>query len=285
MPSARGLALALALALAGAPSVAEACSCLGDHLESWPEDGATEVPRNAKIWLGAVARSSLAEEALASEDLFELIGPEGDVAITVTEIDSRSYGDIEELSGLWVVSPVEPMMPGLHQLLGGEGPRFGLEFTVGEMSVDEAPPVPEVVGKVYSVSGGRGLWCPEETRMVTLDLAEPADLLVVEQEGGDVLDTEALAGGVADAAPTGDNTFSFGRGGCVYNWLDAERGDDTRIRLGAYDIAGNFSGWSPWIDVNISRGCACSVRSDDPRRASALVFFGVLLLSRRRAPR
>lgn len=278
-----GLASLLTLAGLAAPTIAEACACSFEGIEAWPEESATDVPRNARIWLGAAYRFGLAEVDLEPAELFELVGPGGEVAIAVTEIDTRTYGGGTGLDGLWVLSPAEPMTPGLHQVLTGPERIVALEFTVGAELDDEAPAVPEVVDEDYSVS--REFGSCEESRMVRLELAEPAELVVIEQEGGDVLDTEALAGGLADAAPApGDEPWvNFGRAPCVNNWLDADLGADTRIRLGAYDVAGNFSGWGPWIDVNIPIGCRCSATSDDPRRPLALLLFAALLLSRRRA--
>jgi hypothetical protein len=280
----RGLEFTPTLVVAGlawmTPAVAEADlePCPFALLGARPDDlsGPADAPQNTRIWIGA-AKHGLAGSAPEGAAV-TLSGAGGAVAITQTKIDTLAKLDEAEgvytFNDLWVLSPEEPLPAGEYSVRVDDA-RL-LTFTVGAWVDDVAPPVPEVVAIDYEISAGG------DVRVAWIELARSEDIVVIEREGGATLDPEGLEGGVADAFEGG--MIGFGAGRCVSNW-DAEVGDATRIRLGAFDHAGNFSGLSPWIDLEMRRfGCECAAAPDE-RRLPAHLLFGALLLGRRRRSR
>ena len=72
------------------------------------------------------------------------------------------------------------------------------------------------------------------------------------------------------------------------NWSFEESGDAVSTRLGAFDYAGNFSGWSAPEDIGAG-GCGCAVvGADSGPRGGYGVFAAALaalaVLRRRGAP-
>lgn len=77
----------------------------------------------------------------------------------------------------------------------------------------------------------------------------PQPLVVLEQEGRVGLDPRLLAG----------DAVRLGRGLCLNDWA-AKAESLTRVRLSTFDVAGNHSGFSEWIDIDVPRCCSCCSR-------------------------
>jgi MYXO-CTERM domain-containing protein len=120
-----------------------------------------------------------------------------------------------------------------------------------------------------------------DVRTAIIDLTEAYDILVLEEEGAGALDVAGLSGAFVDA--TFGGTYEFGEGPCHHNWV-APPGGSARVRVAGFDLAGNFSGWSRWIDVELPEraGCGCAADSDAGPAWTLLTALGLLGLRRRR---
>ena len=103
-------------------------------------------------------------------------------------------------------------------------------------------------------------------------------LLVLDRDHTSELDVSALEGTVTDAFTRTDFPY-LGYAPCDQtNWPEADGGAATTIRMGAFDMAGNFSGFSE--EEIIDLGCGC-----DTRREARLGWLALLLIpiARRRS--
>lgn len=240
------------------------CSLDGLRLDRLPEHGATDVPANARIWLNIPAFSA-DDAGLAA---IEIIGPGGPVEVARTIIDTRWLAPEPEaftVLDLWVFTPTAPLSPGLHEVrIPGNG---DWTFTVAAAIDDEAPDVPVVENVEYSAYEDEG------RALVTLQAAY--EILILEQEGRASLDPATLSGQAVDAW-SGDFVM-IGDEDCLANW-EAGPGARTRIRLSAFDVAGNHSGFGEWIDIDIpGEGCNCHSGSS----GALSLFLTTLVILRR----
>ncbi|WAS94215.1 hypothetical protein [Nannocystis punicea] len=230
-----------------------------------PEPGAIEVPTNTRLWI------NLPLSDFNYLDTIELVGPDGPVALTHSIVDTNwIWGDPKEHPGLdlWIFTPVEPLVPGLHEVfLAGFS---DWSFTVGDAFDTKPPPIPVVEDIAYGSDREEG--------HAYIALKQPMSLVVLEQEGQAELDPQTLSGEITEVY-TGDELF-LGRGLCLDNW-PGEPGARTRIRLSAFDLAGNHSGYGEWIDIEIPGGCSLAASRTPP----PLLLLLALLGRRRRAPR
>lgn len=260
------IVLAAAAALLAAPSVARACSCGGDPPVQWPAMEATGVPTNTRIWLGNSWFYEFTTPRLRKA------GEAVDLAFTISTIET-SDGPLD------VYTPGAPLAPNTaYELLACDSETCDpphLRFTTGAGPDLDPPPVPIETERSGDAGGSRRDSCGKyKSATVSLD-AE--GLLVVEIDGG-TLDPLTLSGTTTVA--TLDAGIIVGRGACFMHWPTSE--DSAPIRYGAFDLAGNFSGWTEPDTLTIGRGCGC--RSDAPG-APALLLLAVAALAARRPRR
>lgn len=234
-------------------------------LERLPAPGATDVPSNARLWLNIPAFNYPPEEL----DSLALVGPEGPVELVRSVVDTRwifTEPEDKPIIDLWVYTPVEPLVPGLHEVVVAGNSDWS--FTVGGPPDEVPPPVPVVDSISYTTNPDEG--------SAHLHLKGSHDIVILEQEDRASLEPSTLSGQAVEVF-TGDVVL-FGHDLCLNNW-GMKPGWHTRVRLSAFDVAGNHSGFGEWIDIDIPERHGCSVA---PVRAPAWFLLALALLGRRR---
>ena len=269
--------LGLASVLFAAPA-AHACSCAIGFTEFVaPAQGASGVPSNTRIWVGV---ANLAD-ALDPASGITLLDSDGEaVGVTHSEITA-------DLDVLAVYTPDAPLAVGPYTVLDTAGSVI-TSFTVGADSDDEAPASPLEIGREAS-SDARGPFPTSScgyADMVTIEVETDGLFVLANVEGADSLDVDAVAGSASQVAF--DGTLRIGKAGCTFSWADAEPSATTTVRLGTFDLAGNFSGWTEPDAVTLppagatGTGSGCSAAGGASPGAFAFLFaLGVLGALRR----
>jgi hypothetical protein len=247
---------------------ARACSCGASVDVRAPQPGASEVPTNTSIWLGFSHNFELQLEALGQE--FVLFSPEGE------SLQLSSTRIIVDAGFLLVITPNAPLEANArHELWLCDAMTCRDEvtnFVTGDGPDLEVPELPIELDREHDGHGpgpcGRARW-------VTFEV-EHEGILLVDVSGAASLDAEARTGRTTLA--TSSPRFTLGEGLCLLGWPGGKSND---IRLGAFDLAGNFSGWSEPTSVSLS-GCGCHTSG---RKGSLLALIGLLALYRRRSAR
>lgn len=276
MPMCR-LVFLSALLLAGlavsSPSPAEACSRSFGSGIVLPEMRATDVPRNVTLFLGNGHIGDATEAEVIER--FDLLDPDDvPVPFTVTSLSSP------ESLRLLVVRPAELLAPGTQYRLAAESSN-ALVFTTGDDVDEEAPSPPVETGRTTrSVVLAPGVvnTCVDgsEYEFAILDVESDGALVVLNIDDRTTLDELALDGRVGQFT---EDAFVMIN---ASNWPDIAPSATTRVRLGAFDLAGNFSGWSDPIEVTLPpRGCSCESSIVDAR-ASAWTLAALLGVAPRR---
>jgi len=190
-----------------------------------PADGSLQVPTNSLIWIGADNLDD--DEVLTLETELETIQlVEGAEVLT-----AQGSMVVYDPGSLIVGATYSIVVDG-----GTAGPRTLAQFGVGDVEDHEPPDAPEVqVDEVVELDdwGFSG---------VTFSWESAEALTVVDLDGTASLDETYPAGSVQ--AVTSHGSARLGSGdGCTESWPEAEPGAYGEFRFGAYDLAGNFSGW------------------------------------------
>lgn len=312
-------AFALLTAL-GLPGASYACTCAVAPSESYPADGAT-VPSNAKFWLswprafrnlsperqhrvpssvrwhGGLGPSVTADDVVLAH---RLVGPAGE---TIPLGVSTLLIGRGQRPAYFVLSPTRPLAPGVHtlQVLYPSPGSQNVSVTVERRALTAPPDVPRVEFLPLSTPVGAGscshgfyfsFHAPHRGIVTVLGLTR--EVRALPERPGWVSDVFDSAVGTVGSAT------------CRSNW-DFRDGPIV-TRVGAFDIAGNFSGWSDAVHLEVTeeefeawdrsavasiarnfgvprespRGCACSLRDKDASRALPSAVLGLLLLCGRR---
>lgn len=258
-PSSRHFAGAIAViaalvTLASAPDAA-ACDCAqGDRVE--PSVSSTSVPSNTKVWVFQLGCETP-----------ELRRIDGTIVPTsMTSLDRTR-----------VLHPDDPLEIGsTYEVVGCFGTASTFMVTTGP---DDEPPARPSVSTTEPENGSGGTSSCGEYEYVPLLASQTDTILTLDIAGRAALDPEAVSGKVADVF------FPFQRpvvGNEVcgsFNWSFSEEGDAVDTRLGAFDYAGNFSGWSE--PETVAGGCGCEVAGAEPARASGygIAALGLIALA------
>lgn len=217
-----------------------------------PADGDDEVPTNTLVWLDD-------ETAAFPDDTSELhlLGPEGDdiVLTSASEIATP-------IAAITVWQPARELLPDSRYVLWQCSPA-ACEHKLGELRTRSgpataAPPIPTATAIVES---GDHIVTDAEFNGLLVFAAAPDDLDADERSG------EIFAVGLP------------GEPAVFHAHLAVNS-----LRIGTYDLAGNFSGFSePYLfEREKSPVCgACDV-SDDPPGALLVVLMGLAVRRRRR---
>jgi MYXO-CTERM domain-containing protein len=250
----------------------------------YPDTGAV-APTNTKIWVMEAAWIVEDWEAWCQSSGPILTGPDGEVALTPSVV----------LSGDVMYTPAEELAANSEysfdfncpELWSGNAPDPKL-FTTGEGPATTAPDRVEAVEteQVHSESTGScgavhvGLYETTHTGFVTLvDVHADSDL------DPDTLVGEVDVVGSAEGVIVGDDT-------CGGGWLEADIGEFAEVRFATIDLAGNFSGWSDPVLLDMredeveGEGCACALDGRGPELPAGLLVLGLaglIGLRRRRA--
>jgi MYXO-CTERM domain-containing protein len=251
------LAAGALLGVMALPRAVAACSCGFSNTLLAPSRGATDVPLNARLWVGGGHDGGLE---------FVLFGPE-------PEPLAARRGVIETTQGpLLVFTPDEIFEPHTHyelwQCAVMQCRERLLEFTTGDEVDESPPPVPELVGQSSERDDGAGIICPR-SRWVELDVLHEGLLVIDHAERFDVDLSRDGALGEAYLI-TLDPNHELGDKGCSSGWPG---GREAEVRFGAFDIAGNFSGLGPPEVLEL--GCGC--RTDGSPPPIGVLAFSLLL--------
>lgn len=255
-----GLAVAVAVVVMvwAAPAVARDCRCSRELAVVWPQNGASKVPINARVWVG----SSI---SLGSPQL-RVVGEERGIAVS-TSIIGANRGVIA------VFTPHQPLAPNTtYEVVDCSDGECVIRtrFTTGAAMDHDPPPLPVEVGRDGGACG--------TAHWASVDVESEG--LVIMQIEERPFDPAAISGIVAFAGFPGE--IVVGVGECLSGWQLKSR-ESAEVRYGAFDVAGNFSGWTEPDSLHLGRGCGC--RSDAPGGA-AWSMLGLLALGlrRRRVP-
>jgi hypothetical protein len=254
-----GLAVVAGLFLS---SRAHACTCNVLPSEPYPKNG-SKVPRNTKFWLPWItAFRSLSpkqqDEADRSVPWYGGHGPvvsAGDVAESYRLRDPAGHSVPFSVSTLaigramrpayFVLTPAHPLVTGAHTLQRAHGDpgAFQMSVTVEErtLAFADTPRVQFLPGSSPSrrASCGHGFFIPfnaSHSGMLTV--------LGLTEEVRPVSEHPAWVSDVFDS-----HAGFVGQGVCRSNW-DFHQGP-IFARIGAFDVAGNFSGWTAAVQLEV----------------------------------
>ena len=242
---------------------ASACDCVPPHTATEllaPADGANDVPPNAKIWIGAG---------------FTTVE---DASLTLLDKAGKPVaGHTQALTSGWdlitVFAPDAPLVEGQTYSVKVGGKQVS-RFAVKGGTDLTAPAIPTAGTIEVEIDEGRSD-CGA-TYMGRVNFLSDGLVMVLDREGESTLDPLGPSGNVSAISfrserRAGDR-ISVGRGPCVNNWPAAKPGAKTQVRLGAFDLAGNFSGFGPPVSVVLRAPCGCS------SGGGALGGYGVIVL-------
>lgn len=220
-----------------------------------PAHGAEDVPTNARLWFDRQA------SFLGRRSELVLVGHDG-MELETTQVRLEMFAN----QALVVLTPLAPLLPeARHQFWECDGPMCSTlisEFTTGT----EADTIPPALPVETDREQGRD----------TVSLSFDFEGVLIVSLGDVALDPATLTGSAHSAST--DSNVAF-EDDCPYSWPGAAE-DEQTLRYGAFDLAGNFSGWSEPEPLSLS-GCGCSAtnRSTPPLPLLVLLFG----LTRRRS--
>jgi hypothetical protein len=210
---------------------ASALSCALPELMA-PRPQAVDVPTNTLIWCSS--------EPVNDVSPIVLTDPEGVVVHgTHTRMSSSRYA-------LWVFRPDAALLPSSEYLATCRRDYSDTEWTspfkTGASAASAPPSVPDISS--MDLTAHHGYW--GDAYLATFRNVGALDsIIVLDLGGGAALDAEAPSGHVADAESLAfSRDFTVGHGVCGGNWPTANLGASNTVALGAFDLAGQFSGWS-----------------------------------------
>ncbi len=249
-----------------------------------PKDGAVDVPRNALVWVknfeGTGAILTLQTEA-------GVVVP-GAVTTITTDVPTAIF------------HPEELLDPGVY--VARLSDRDATRFTVADR-IDDEPPARPTAAVTHASSDWEqspflstcGPW-----HGASLTLSTPAGGVDEMGEGDEarvVLQASATNGLNVDELVGEAAWFStlsgagVGRGGCIFNWPGAAPMASEDFLVGSFDVAGNFSGFSEPVHVQLPPpGCSCDAAgplasSSPPATAALVVAAAIAALTRPRRRR
>lgn len=253
---------------------ADDCTCTPEPPLTWPDAYGT-APANTRVWLAD------------NDDYYYGYGDGGaDPAL----LDSGGYLvpttrttiDFPVIySEMTILTPVAPLTVGeTYHIRRGDPWDYGdWPFEVTE-ATDLVPPAVPRVDEVEIVKHRRvercwirGSWT---AHIRTTAGDDTYTVVQIADAGG--FNPEGPSGRLMDAQQ-GDEIV-IGYAGCVDNWRDAGYGESIDIQLGAFDVAGNFSGWSEPETITMT---TCECRTDATTDAPRGLFVLFSLARRRRS--
>ncbi len=233
---------------------ASACDCALRSLVV-PNETTAHVPSNTRVW---------ASSGNCIPVLKDKLGQQVEVNRSSLQIG---------IDTIWVLQPVSTLIEGeSYRVEGCEDTPSGFAprtFTVTEGADTTPPPVPGVaIGEFHSSDESD---CGKED-YADLSVTGEGDLFVLDVDGKATLDEKAVSGRLVDLFDDRSRAY-VGRRPCDSNWSFGNGSSALGVRLGAYDLAGNFSGFNApqTVKDGSSDGCALA-RPGAPGRAGAALF-------------
>jgi len=276
-----GAAALLAILVAVPSQRAQACSCAPPEQGLFlPVDGAAELPTTLSLWtFGEGIERLFVDDAE--------VRPLASFAFEAGRL--RQWGPVDLAPSRDHIISFDPAAT--CDFGGSCEPRT---IRTGASATRTRPAVPTLISSRWSedrdsLFGGSSS-CGE-TAFFTLEVAaEPGSLIVLQVDGpsADTADTLSAVAVNADAIravravpSSGRVSLVLGRSACESTW-DFDAHDEAPFRLGAIDVAGQFSGWTR-REVAEASGCAGG------GVAGGSAWIGVaalgLVAARRRRPR
>lgn len=230
-------ALCITAILVALPRRGAALSCSSARGSDYhaPQNGAKDVPRNTRIWIG---ESRIDNEAAVSQ--FSLI-------------DSRNarvemtLGHLKSTDGnVWVLTPTRLLEPNeTYELRLGSDVRR--TFMTSTQVLEDRPAIPrlEVVSTSSFFPPERGHVGRANGWLYTgakLSVSNASDLLVYDWDGYAHIDTVTFDGQVRGFTSKPEKWF--GNGACSHNWPRAAAFSSARTRVASVDVSGAMSEWS-----------------------------------------
>ncbi len=252
----------ISLAAASFSTAAEACDCAIAE-PTVPNTTDTKVPANTKIW---TTQFGCDQAVLQKADGTP-------VPTTFTQFGRTG-----------VIKPNADLEMGVtYELTNCNGfPSVISTFTVTE-GPDTTPPEKPVFTMGETKSSGSSLSSCGEELYVPLEVSHQGTVLVLDVAGRSTLDPQTLTGKPVDAFFPSDTPL-IGHAICSsHNWDFDTDGDAVNTRLGAFDLAGNFSGMTDPLTVEPS--CTCTTpgkASSGNGYAIGVVAVGLAVMRTRR---
>lgn len=267
------LALLVTCLVVLAPAPAEALSCLepSSTLRA-PEDGAVDVPLNALVWIGHHYVYRFEPAILLDQE-----GAEVPSEPHVLESNGADY---------WIIVPDEPLDASTTYQVVLDDDVLST-FTTGEHWLEGPPPAPEVGEELSRTNSGSSLSMGCAVVSVRLEVFHEG-LLAVADIGGEAKLSPALASGSVSEVLEDFESY-IGRGCCYTTYSEAQGGGTTEVRYGAFDIAGNFSGWGEPVTITfpyrLAPSCAVGSTSQSPLGTVLVLLLGLGVVRAGRAIR
>lgn len=279
-----------------APARAQACSC-PRNFGIFPKLDAQELPLNVRVWeatyedapqvdQGPVRLHEVGTEVLIDTEVQRLDMPGDDLVIL-------SYRPVRELTPRAFYDARVYAEDGTFSVM--------TRFSVGDARDDEPPAFP-TVDEVHTWAGpaSETSSCGNFESFGAMFRVGYDGLVVVDRDGQSTL-TDQPAGQVTAMSMVSE-LVTVGYGACLVNWPEADEGATAVVRLGQFDLAGNFSGWDAGTEIEIpelpepqlepdpagvaDRGCTCRSEGSPLGPWGALgVLLGLGALGCRRGPR
>jgi len=261
--------------LLGQIQEASACSCALEE-GILPKSDSVDVPSNTKIWpIGACEAPTLQKA-------------DG------TDVPLMSA----QVAGQKVFEPASPLdVGGSYEIhcITKAATELVSNFTVAA-GPDTTPPAAPTVTIGQKNAGGSTSDSCGEYEYTSMLVAHAGDVVVLDVAGKATLDAQSLGGTVVDQFYPGESYHVGGAPCKSLNWDFEANGDAPGVRFAAFDLAGNFSGWSaamsvpaaakPPVDTGqdeTADGCAYVGGSDTSfTPALALILAGLCNRLRRR---
>jgi MYXO-CTERM domain-containing protein len=247
-------ALTAFVALAAGPPEAAACEC-GFSQIAEPSFNSRKVPTNTKVWITLMSCS----------------------APTLQKIDDGTFvpGIATMMDDVQVFHPSEPLELGSTYVVFSCDGTSVTTFTVNEGPDNDPPPRPTVSTLNPESSPGDFSSCGGYEYVPLL--AEQTDMiLTLDIAGRAALDPKEVSGAVLDVFFPAEQLL-VGNAICSSsNWTFDDQGAAVDTRLGAFDYAGNFSGWSDPETVDAGCGCEAAGAEPTPRHAYGIGALGLL---------
>lgn len=270
-------ALALGTVLFVSASPARACSY---DTKGWAlPTMESRVPANTRIWF--YVEAYFRDESHTRESVM-LKDAEG--RVVPTQFERVLLGDTVFPRTLYVLTPLEPLLVGSEYQAGAEGLSYA-HFVVTDGPDLKSPRKPKEVYRGEYAQGPNKNSCGAYA-IVTMayDLENPLEeLMVVALDDHDSFDPDSLSGTLFEAAsPTYEGSEGLAQvdyGTTPVSGWPASNPKIVRSRVGTFDLAGNFSGWSEPTTIALpSTSDDCAVTAPGLGGAgSSLMAIGMVL--------
>lgn len=225
------------------PQVAAALSCMDPDQRAFrlvPEDGAVDVPRNARIWI-AGGRKGGFHPGPEMSSMLSLVDARGEpVETKIGRLFAHGAGTT------WVLTPVRPLLSyETYEVRHGEDSLS--RFTTSSRLSEGKPPRPEIeVVETWSAFPPVPLkslrWLGSSEAGVLVGVPAGDHLILYDMGNEARIDPETFEGRVRGLSRAPERVFD--NGPCFSTWWDAGAFSFTRMRAVRVDVTGAMSEWS-----------------------------------------